>query len=67
MAQALEGLLGLIQTDHASAFDVQGVHVLVFAALLSFTDVLESTVDIAVAETAPGQMLVDPHVFVVQG
>jgi uncharacterized MnhB-related membrane protein len=67
LAQTLECFLRLIKTNHASAFNVKRVHILVFATLLSFTNVLESTIDVAVTEAAPGQMLVHSHVLIIQG
>lgn len=57
--------MGIVQADQASTLDVEGVDV-VLASLLGLLDVLEGTLDVAVTETAPGQMLVHPHVLVIQ-
>jgi len=66
LAETLESFLCLVETNHASALNVERVHILVFAALLSFSNILQSTVDVAVTEAAPSQMLVHSHILVIQ-
>lgn len=66
MAETLKSFLCLIETYHASALNIERVHILVFAALLSFADILQSTVNVAVSEAAPSQMLVHSHILVIQ-
>ena len=57
--------MSVVEANEAPSLDVEGVNV-VFATLLGLGDVPQSRLDVAVAETAPGQVLVHSHVLVVQ-
>lgn len=66
LTQQLKGVLRVVKTDHTAALYVQRVDILFLASFLCLLDVLKSALDVAVAETAPSQVLIYPLVFIVQ-
>lgn len=44
--------MGIVETDEASAFDVERVNI-IFTTLLSLADILQGSLDVAMLEVAP--------------